>query len=369
MFAMWLAAMPAAFAQRPPAVVPARADTVIEHLPRGYAKLTPSVNPATPVAAAITAQQLLSIAARNGDARLAARADRLLSMRSANERNPEVLRARAYSAQHRHDFSGSVALLDILIRQEPRDANARLARAEINLVRGRLDLTRIDCAALALGIDAGSGILCTASLSLRSGDYPTAATLIEHWLAQASANDALRRYALVMRGETAARAGDHKAGAWFQRALALDTGDVRTLSAYARYLRGAGRDSEVEPLLSGSTDHDGLQLQRALAARRVGASNADALAEAQARRYATAHAVGDEPELRDEAEFLLSLRGQPQAALALAQRNFRTQRDHEDVGLLRRTAIAAGRPEALQPLQAWAASQQLSLPPIGRAAR
>jgi hypothetical protein len=212
-------------------------------------------------------------------------------------------------------------------------------------------------------------MLCTASLSLRDGNYASAANILEYWLAQADSDDPRRRYALVTRGEIAARSGDRTAAAWFLRALALDTGDVRTLAAYARYLRGAGRDREVESLLAGSIEHDGLQLQRVLAARRAHAANADALVEAQARRYSTAHAVGSQPELRDEAEFLLSLRGKPQAALALAQRNFQSQRDSEDVDLLQRTAIAAGHPEALQPLQAWAVSQHLTLPPITPTAR
>lgn len=83
------------------------------------------------------------------------------------------------------------------------------------------------------------------------------------------------------------------------------------------------------------------------------------LADALAVRYATAHAVGAQPELRDEAEFLLSLRGDAGAALALALRNFETQRDYEDIDLLNRAARAAGRPESLAGLRTWAAGEGL----------
>ena len=54
----------------------------------------------------------------------------------------------------------------------------------------------------------------------------------------------------------------------------------------------------------------------------------------------------------------------PDGALDLALRNFADQRDYEDVDVLRRSALAARRPDALQPLQAWAATQGLSLAPV-----
>jgi predicted Zn-dependent protease len=351
-------------ARRPLEVVPSGPDIVIERLPKGYARLMPSTGIATPAASIELVGQWLAAAARTGDARLAARAEGLLMKFPSSDRRPEVLRARAFSAQHRHDFASAVKLLDTLVAQQPRDGTARLARAQINLVQGRIDRARADCTALVLGVDADDGMLCAASLSLRTGDYKTAADLIERWLAPGPADDGSRRYALVMRGEIAARAGDRKADGWFRRALALDVDDVRTLAAYARYLRSVGRNQEVETLLADKVDNDGLQLQRTLALHVTEPARAKRLIVAQSRRYATAYAVGIESELRDEAEFLLTLRNRPQAALALAQRNFAIQRDHEDVDILRRAAIAAHRPEALQPLRAWAASQKLRLLPL-----
>jgi hypothetical protein len=363
-----LAAAFAALAQRPPLLVPSDPQTVIEKLPRGYAALTPSAKPSAPAAPISRIQQLLSAAARTGDSRLAARAEALLAKFPAEERSASVLAARAFSAQHRHDFADAVGLLDALIQQRPRDGAARFARAQVNLVRGRLDSARADCVALSLGVDAGRGLLCAAALSLRTGRYPAAADLAERWLAQAGAGEE-QRYALTMRGEIAARAGDGGAQQWFRRALALDADDVRTLAAYARYLRGAGRDGEVEALLAGKPDSDALHLQRTLAAHQTDPSSARALADAQAQRYGLAHKLGSQPELRDEAEFLLIVRAQPEAALALAQRNFQEQRDFEDVDLLIRAATAAGRPQALQPLREWAAAQKLSLPPIAGEAK
>lgn len=354
-------AVPAAWAQRPPAVVPVDPQLVLERLPRGYAQLMPGTGRQPATLARI--ERLLTLAAQTGDSRLAARAHGLLARYPADARDPGVLRARAFEAQHRHDFAGAVQSLDRLVAAAPRDGEARLARAQVNLVRGRLDLARGDCVALALGIDAGNGLLCVAMLSLRNGHYPAAGAALDRWLEAnaAAADPETRRQALVMRAEIAARAGDRSADRWFRTALALAPQDVRTLAAYARYLRGAGRNREVLTLLSVQGDSDGLRLQRTLAAHRLDPQSAASLVAAQARAFATARAAGIEPELRDEAEFLLVARDQPRAALALALRNFRTQRDHEDVDLLQRAAALARRPNALAQLHAWAASQGLSI--------
>lgn len=92
--------------------------------------------------------------------------------------------ARAYTAQHRHQFDAAAGLLDRVIHDQPRDAEARLSRAHILLVQGHLDRARHDCTVLAFGVDASSGQLCTAALALRSGDHGAAARLLDRWLAQ-----------------------------------------------------------------------------------------------------------------------------------------------------------------------------------------
>ena len=362
----------AAWAQRPSAVVPDDPDSVIARLPQGYAQLMPAAlstaRETTPVTSTAQARALLTLAARTGDARLATRADALLARMPDSVDDPDVLLMRAFSAQHRHDFEGAVAWLDRLIARSPRNAAARLSRAQIQVVLGRLELARADCAALVLGIDAGDGLLCVGLLSLRNGQYPAAAAALERRL-QADSGADETRYALVMRAEVAARAGDGNADLWFRRALALAPDDVRTLAAYARYLRSVGREREVLRLLSAQTEHDGLRLQRTLAAYRLDPQVAAPLLQAQARRFAAARAAGSPLELRDEAEFALATRTDPDVALALAQHNFLSQCDYEDVELLRRAAIAAKRSDVLRELQRWTTSRHLpwsSTPEVAR---
>jgi len=356
---------PLVAAQRPPAVIPTSADTVLERLPEGYASLVPQVAGAKVSKNQI--DQLLTTAARTGDARLATRTEALLATFPADTRDPDIIKARAFSAQHRHDFAGALHLLDQAIAINPRDANARFSRAQIQLVQGRIDRARADCAALALGVDTSEGLICLGALSLRTGNLQQSMAMADRWLAQDKTNSGVRRYVLVMRAEAASRAGASDADQWFRQALALDPQDVRTLSAYARHLHDSNRPRDVMALRARAPQTDGLTLQLALAAHAINAPQAQALILSQGRRYATAHAVGVDPELRDEAEFLLTLKNDAAGALKLAQRNFETQRDHEDVALLRRAALAAKRPEALKPLNAWAASQHLPLAPLNEA--
>ena len=352
-----LLASNAAFAGRPPLVVPGSPEVVLERLPRGYATLMPSAAPTAPLT---QVNALLATAARTGDARLAARAEAMLGrFPTADRAAPAVVKARAFAAQHRHDFVGALKLLDGLLARQPRDGEARLSRAQIRLVQGDLTGARADCTALALGIDADSGLLCIAALSLRTGDYAGAADLIDRLLSQSSMDPALARYVLVTRGEIASRAGDTDADRWFEQALALDPADVRTLAAFARHLRSRGQYRRAVVLLATAPDTDGLRLQLALAAHAASLPQAAALVESQGRRYALAHAVGAQPEMRDEAEFLLSLRGDAQAALALAQRNFRAQRDYEDVDILRRAAVAAHRMDVVAMLDRWSVSRHI----------
>jgi hypothetical protein len=237
-----------------------------------------------------------------------------------------------------------------------------MSRAQIRLVQGRLDLARADCASLALGVDAARGLLCAASLSLRKGNHAAAALLSERWLDQAAATDLGRGYALLIRAEAASRSGAGDADAWFTRALGQGEDDVRTVAAAARHYRRSGRPGLALRVLAGAPSSDGVALQRTLAALAARDPSASGLVEAQQRRYSLAHAVGMQPEQRDEAEFLLVALRQPHAALALAEANFKVQRDEEDANILVRCARAAGRQAALAPLQSWSTRYGVPMP-------
>lgn len=356
-----LAAPGTTFAQRPPARIPTDPNDILERLPPGFsAAATVQPGRAVPVEQILT---VLSLAATTGDTRLSERAQRLLDAYPRDTSDLALIRARAFAAQHGHDFAASLAQLDRLVQLDPRSGDALLTRAQIQLVQGRIDRARVDCARLSLQIDAGLGSLCTAALSLRLGRWAAAADFADQWLSAAQDDSSLRQYALLLRAEIASRGHDPAADRWFERARALAPNDVRTLAALSRHLRRTGRDATAAELLRNAPATDTLLLENALATQRTGAPRAAALRAELGRRFALAHATGQPTELRDEAEYELSLRADPSRALDLALRNFRDQRDAEDVELLVRAAIAARRPEALDGLRSWAAQQNIPLPP------
>ncbi len=344
-------------AQRPPLVVPDNPGLVLEVLPPGYKGLAAPALPGDTQLPRI--QQMLDGAARTGDTRLSTRAQALLERIEPAKVDADVLLAKAFSAQHRHEFDLSRELLTEVLRRNPTDAGALLSRAQVNIVQGRLNNARSDCATLVLRVDAGLGTICTAALQLRLGDYSSAARLADRWLAGADASAGLQRFVLMMRGDIASRMVAADATTWYERALALDPQDVRTRLAFARHLRRVGQPREAVKVLQSAAASDTVLLQRTLAAREAGLPDAKQWAAQLARRFQLARQTGTDTELRDEAEYFLVVRQNPEQGLKLALENFRTQRDLEDEELLERAALAMHRPEALQVLRDWEKSQQI----------
>jgi len=347
-------------ASRPPMEIPASGDMVLESLPAGYPG--PAARAAKPTLDSVDA--LFAASKQTGDMRLAARAEATLqSLPSAQRQSARGLRMRAAAAQHRHDFSAAAALLDQALALDSRDAGARIARAQVYLVQGRVDDARKDCIRLALGVDVSVGTLCAASVALRKGELDQAAVMVDRWIGQAQSDPDIRRNVLVMRGDIASRAGDADADKWFKAALRLRPSDVRTLSAYARHLNHAGRHEAARAMLTNAPAAEGLELQDAVAALASGHPDGHRKAEDLAQRYATTRSVGMLPELRDEAELELAM-GNRKRALELALLNFRSQRDYEDTELLVRAAVAADRPGAAAPAHVWARGENLDLPEL-----
>ena len=340
----------------------------MERLPRGYSFLRPNAT-ITPTASVELAQVMLDTAVRTGDARLAERANGLLESGFRKPIPPDVLKLLARAAQYRHDFDRAKTLLDQAISARPRDAHARLYRAQISLIQGEIRRARADCAGLILGIDAATGELCLAAVNLRTGHLKDALKYTSGFLEGAAEDQPYMGYALAIRAQVALRCRDPDADYWFTRSSKFMPGDVHALAASARSLRAMGRPALVRTMLAPAQEHDGLHLQAALASMEAGGPDAENLKNAQSRRYRQARAAGLEPELRDEAEFHLLLMKDPATALTIAQKNFETQRDHEDVAILSRAARAAGRQDVVTSLSAWQAAQGILGEPYQCSAR
>jgi tetratricopeptide (TPR) repeat protein len=308
---------------------------------------------------------LLEHAARRGDRGALDRAARALERQADRLPRARVQVLRAWIAQHRHDFDAARVLLDARLADDPRDADARALRARILLTTGQLRRAAADCAALALGVDAARGLVCTAALQQARGQPGAGRPLVDRWLATAADADPQRPAALVLRAELRAATGDASgAEADWRLAAALAPDDVRVLASFARGLRQLGRPGDALAVLPDEPPTERLLLERALAAAAAGRGvEAAPLVERLRRLARLREQLGSPMEARDEAERLLLLEGEAAAALALASDNFARQREPEDVELLQRAALAAGDARALAPLHAWREAEQVEVTP------
>jgi tetratricopeptide (TPR) repeat protein len=273
----------------------------------------------------------------------------------APEPPPAVRMLRAAILRAQHDFAGSLADLDALVGAYPGHVQAHLDRATVLEATGEFAAAERACfqvARLYPGLVAEACLASAGSLSGSAG--PSYATLVRALETAPPEDDGVRLWALTILGEIAARRGDLAAAArHFEDALALDRRDVYLLATYADLLLDQGRYREVSALLAGETRVDTLLLRRAIAARHLGAPDAPALRAALAARFAALRLRDERTHLRDEARFALILADDPARALALARQNFERQRGPLDARILLEAALAAGAPEAAEPVLDW----------------
>ncbi len=270
----------------------------------------------------------------------------------------EALLLRATLRQNRHDFARALGDLERALARDPRDARAWHTRAVILGVRGDPRGAERACRPLLRLADPLTALSCLANAAGLGGRGERGLALLEGALASAPEAPAeLQRFALTSLAELAARLGrDASAEQAFARALALGGRDVYLLAARADFLLERGRPSEVVALLAGETRADGLLLRLALAERQLGADELAGHMTALRARFAAGRARGESVHLGEEARFALALEGDAAAALALASRNFGSQKEPRDARILLEAALAASEPAAARPALDWMAA-------------
>jgi hypothetical protein len=370
------AALPSSAAEPadPGVVVPARDDEIVERLPahlgdpaqrraeRAAERAQRAQLQAHPDQLGLALQasrDALARGRREGDPReLGAVEAALAPWWNLPDPPPEVRLMRATVHQSQHEFQAALADLDALLASPaaalPVRAQAELTRSGVHQVLGRFDEAEAGCRRLAgpefLPLGDGvrhNALACLAELSsLRGRADPAAATLAR--LAGAAGPDDpgdAPGWLQLMRAELAQRRGDPAAGALFEAALRASP-DVYTQCAYADWLLDNGRPADALSLLRGHEAADPVLLRVALAERALYGPR-DARTRRDARtlgeRYDAALLRGDRSHGREQSRYELDLRGDRRAALALAESNWRVQREPADEVVLVRAAHAAGR--------------------------
>lgn len=268
----------------------------------------------------------------------------------------EVLVLRAAVKQASHDFDGALDDLNQALQKDPKDVNAALTRAIILQVQGRYNDAQRDCATVfnmaRFGRDLQlTALTCIASVASFSGKAEQSLGLLRRAVkSSAEASAANIQWALTTLADIAMRLGYTKrAEKYFRAALALGESPW-LLGIYADFLLDHGRAREVVDLLEDDTKVDTLLLLLALAEQDIGAPKLRKHVAMLRARFKASRLRNDQRHLREEARFTLRLLKKPQEALRLAQANWRVQHEPEDARVLLEAALAAGTPQAAQPV-------------------
>ncbi len=307
--------------------------------------------PSDPAPALALARRALELGRRDGDARLIGRAEAALApLLASDSPSTEALLLHATVQQNRHEFRAALETLERVLARDPRNPQAWLTRAVIELVQGDPRRSLASCARLLGRLDSLWIAACAAQARSRAGELQASYEALRAHLERApDAPPSQRAWVELALGEMAARLGETaRAEAHVRAALALDPGDVGARADLADLLLDAGRASEVRDSLAGETRSDLLLLRLTLAEHALGdpafeshASLLEARARESRLRGAGVHA-------REEARLALEVRGDAPRALELARASFAEQREPADLRILLFAARAADDPAAAQ---------------------
>lgn len=280
----------------------------------------------------------------------------------------EILVLRATLHQNQHRFDQALTDLDRAIQRQPDNGQARLTKAVVLQVRGEFDLALNECRSLSRLAEPIVVTTCISAVQSLSGELRTSyERLVNMSKRLESQSPALRAWVISYLADMATRLGEWSiAEAHYRAALAADPGDAFLLAAYADLLLDLKRPKEVITLLSNQERADGLLLRLALAQR---AANTEQWRESRdllAARFAAARLRNDRVHLREEARFTLHLLDQPDAALALAQENWKIQKEPADARLVLDAARAINQPEAATAVREWLSKKRLEDVGFGR---
>jgi len=279
---------------------------------------------------------------------------------------PPVLVLRATIRQSVHDFDRALVDLDRVVTVSPDDAQAWITRSIVLAVRGRYDEAKASCRPLERLAPVLVSTVCEASIDAVTGSAGPAYERLSTAIAKSPGLPPDEsEWAASTLAEIALRLGrDADAEQKMKAALAIDPDDAYVLGMYADLLLDLDRPAEAAKLVAGRTDNDGLLLRLAIAEARAHAPDAAAHADLLGERFDASHLRGDSVHRREEARFVLLLRGDARAAVALARANWDVQKEPADVRILLETALAASDPAAAAPALAFLAEHHLEDPRI-----
>jgi tetratricopeptide (TPR) repeat protein len=250
--------------------------------------------------------------------------------------------------QYRHQFDAARGLLQKTLEIDPRNAQAWLTLATLDMVQGDYETAAKDCAQVVSNAGIDIGLSCVGSLRSYTGQARQSLTLLQQVeTAAARAPAGYQAWVQGLLAESAERLGDWPlAETHYRAALRLQPQDNYLLVAYADFLLDRSRPEEVLPLLADHTQSDTAFLRLALAQSALHSEQVQRSTWIMAARFEALRLRGSEYFGREESRFALALQHDPHAALEMALRNWQVQRAPWDARVVLEAALAAKQPAA-----------------------
>jgi len=330
-----------------------RGDPVMAELRQLRAALAAS--PTDADNAARLAQRYFDLAMAEGDPRYVGYAEAALRPWRDDEAPAEILFTRGLLRQYRHDFASGMKDFERALQRDPGHVEARAWRAAIFMVQADYAAAARECAALQGYASELTTTGCLAYVEATTGKtraaYDRLSAALER---QPNASAGARLWARTRLAEMAWRLDDAPlAERHFAAALKLGVTDNFLLAAYADFLLEQGRPKDVVALLQDWTRSDTLLLRLAMAEQRLKLPAAQAHTQALADRFSAAALRGERLHMGEEARFLLDLKGDARAALAVGLENWKEQREPRDALVVLEAAAAAKDAKAAAPVLQW----------------
>jgi Tfp pilus assembly protein PilF len=301
------------------------------------------------------AQRYFDLATAEGDPRYVGYAEAALRPWPGDDAPAEILFTRGLLRQYRHDFSGGLKDFARALERDPAHVDARAWRAAIFMVQADYAAAARECAALSEHASELMAAGCLAYVEATTGKtreaYQRLGAALER---RPDAPAETRLWTLTRLAEMAWRLGDAGlAERHFKAALKLGVTDNFLLAAYADFLLEQGRPKEVVALLQDWVRSDTLLLRLAIAEQALKLPAAPAHSQALAERFAAAALRGERLHMGEEARFLLDLKGDARAALAVGLENWQQQREPRDALVVLEAAARAKDAKAAAPVLQW----------------
>lgn len=160
---------------------------------------------------------------------------------------------RASLLQHRHDFRAAERELGPVLKLNPRDARARLLRAQIRIHLRDAQGAMQDCVALTPLADILTSSICLAQARALRGDLEQSYALVTTALTAQQGTPDIRSWGAGVAADLAAQLGDaQKAEYWYRTAFELNPDTHFPRVAYAGWLRSQGESAAAQKIESTS---------------------------------------------------------------------------------------------------------------------